>query len=137
MGQPDLAAVGRDLHEGRERAGHRDARQRLAAGHVDDMHLRREAVHHEGALAVRMEHQHPRPRRRLDASGFAEGRRIDHRDVVLAAHDHPGRAAVGGEEALVRRAADVGDALDAVGRGVDEGDRVGRGGDRQQRAVVG
>jgi hypothetical protein len=50
---------------------------------------------------------------------------VEHVDVVLAAHRHPDLLAVGREEGLVRRAADIGDVLDRVGRGVDEGDGVG------------
>jgi hypothetical protein len=73
----------------------------------------------------------------LDAARFLERERIDHGNIVFAAHHYPDFLAVGGEEAFMRRAADVGLAFDLVGGGVDEGHRVGAVGDDQQRLVIG
>jgi len=51
---------------------------------------------------------------------FLIGGAIEHGDVVLAPHHHPHFPAVGREEHLMRRAPDIRDVLDGVGRGIDE-----------------
>lgn len=134
---PHFLEVRGELQEGGEGADHRDALDHLARGHVDHVHLRREAVHDEGDVFLRMEQHHARPSRGFDAADFLEGGGVDHGHVVLAAHDCPHLLAVWREERFVRRAADVGDAFDLVGTSVDEGNRIGAVGNRDQGLVVG
>ncbi|MNN20395.1 hypothetical protein D3C81_1336740 [compost metagenome] len=83
-----------------------------------------------------MEQHHARAWRGGDAAGLLVAGRVDHRDIVLAAHHHPRFLAIGGEEALVRRAADIGNAFDPVRGGIDERCRVRAIGDDEQRLVI-
>ncbi len=133
---PHFLEVRRELQEGRERAGHGDVLDDLVRFDVDDIDHRVEARDDEGQPAVRVEHHHARPAGGLDATRFLEGGRVDDGNIVFASHHHPDLASVRREEAFVRRAADVGDALDLVRGGVDEGDGIGTVGDRDQRLVV-
>ncbi len=56
---------------------------------------------------------------------------------LTAAHDDPHFLAVSREEALMRRAPDIGDAFDFVGCRIDKGDGVGAVGNCDQRLVIG
>ena len=133
---PHFLEIGRELQEWRERTRHRNTLDHLMARHIDDVHFGRKARYHECCPAILLKQHHAGTRCGLDAAYLLESVRVDHRDVVLASNNDPHFLAVGGEEALVRRPPDVSDALNLVGRGIDERHRVGAIGNGNERLVI-
>ncbi len=87
-------------------------------------------------LPVRREDLHAGTRGHLDLRLLLECRRVDDRDIVFPAHGHPNLLAIGREEGLVRRAADIGRMLHRIRSGVDEGDGIGADRNDRERLVV-
>ena len=88
-------------------------------------------------FAVRRENLHAGAGRNLDPRLFLKARSVEDRDVILAAYGDPDLLAVGREEGLMRRAADIGRVLHGVGRGVDEGHGIAADRDDRDRLVIG
>ena len=133
---PDLLAVGRRRDVRTERAVLLDVADDLVIGDRDHDGLRIERRTDVAVFAVRREDRHARSGRHLDARLLLERLAVDHRDVILAAHGDPDFAAIGREERLMRRAAEIGGVLYRVGRGIDEGHRVRTDRDHRQRRVI-
>ena len=134
--EPHLLAVRRRRDVRAERAFLLHLRDDLVIGDGDDVGLRIERRADVAVFAVGREDLHARAVRRGDAGLLRERLRIEHGDIVLAAHGDPDFLAVGREERLVRRAADIGHVLHRIGRGVDEGHRIRADRDHRERPVI-
>jgi hypothetical protein len=108
----------------------------LMIGDGDDHGLRIERGADITVFAVGRENLHARSRRYLDARLLLKILSVEHGDVILTADGDPDLLAIGREERLVRRAADIGGLPDRVGRGIDEGHGVAADRDHRNGLMV-
>ena len=120
QGEPNLRTVGCCGNVRAERARLPNLPDNLVIGDGDDGSLRSERRADIAVFPIRREDRHARTVCNDDPCLFFVGRTVEHSDVVLAPDDDPDLLAVRGKERFVRRAPDVSDVLDRVGRGVDE-----------------
>ena len=135
--EPDLASVRccRDVRT--ERALLLDLRDDLVIGNRNDVGFRVEGRADVAVFAVGREDLHAGTTRRSDAGILCERLAVNHGDIVLAAHGDPDLPAVGREERLMRRAANIGHMLHGIRGSVDKGHGIRSDRNHRQRPVIG